>query len=221
MANPPNTPHPHPHTTKDQHPTSNILPPPLLLIFIKNPELGKAKTRVAKTTGDEAALRIYMELLDITRNVTLAVKADRFLFYSQHVDEGDAWPNDQFIKKLQDGEDLGERMAHAFEKGFQQHQKVVIIGSDCAALSPYIINMAFEKLDEKDFVLGPATDGGYYLLGMNTFEPSVFENIDWSTEKVATQTIHKMLSLKKSIFLLPELTDIDKEQDWADFQLAK
>ena len=72
-------------------------------------------------------------------------------------------------------------------------------------------------LDHSPFVVGPAMDGGYYLLGMNTFEPSIFENIDWSTDKVFNQTIDAIKKLNKSCYLLPELSDIDYEEDWEEY----
>lgn len=189
-----------------------------LLLFIKNPELGKVKTRLAETAGAERALKIYLELLRHTREVALQVEARRLLFYSNFVDENDPWQSTHFEKIVQQGADLGERMQRAFQQAFALGaSKVVIIGSDCALLSSEIIATAFQKLAEFPFVVGPATDGGYYLLGMNAYHPEVFAQIEWSTETVLPTTLERIQQLQKDYFLLPALPDIDYESDWAQY----
>ncbi|MEM9887395.1 MAG: TIGR04282 family arsenosugar biosynthesis glycosyltransferase [Bacteroidota bacterium] len=188
-----------------------------LLIFIKNPELGKAKTRIAQAVGDEKALQIYLELLAHTRKVAKAVNANRHLYYSRFIDESDEWTRQDFQKFLQSKGTLGTRMAQAFQTAFQTSEKVLIIGSDCASLSTEIVTKAFDALDRHDFVLGPATDGGYYLLGMKKFQPSVFEAIAWSTAQVFPTTIQRIEALEQSYFLLPELSDIDHWEDWLKY----
>lgn len=188
-----------------------------LLIFIKNAEKGKVKTRLAATMGNDMALKIYIELLNYTRKITSAVDANRLLFYSNFIEEEDAWDSAEFQKSKQAGENLGARMQQAFEQAFQTNDKVLIIGSDCATLTSALINQAFQALEEHPFVLGPATDGGYYLLGMNSFQPSVFEGIEWSTASVAQETIKRFEALGKSYQLLPELSDIDLEEDWKKY----
>ena len=156
-------------------------------------------------------------MLDHTRQVVQTIAVDRFLFYNNYVNENDEWPRPHFQKKLQEGNGLGNKMKNAFQDICQTHSKVVIIGSDCPSLTAKIINEAFKKLDEYAFVIGPATDGGYYLLGMNQFSPAVFENIKWSTAKVLAKTIEIIENLGKSYQLLPELSDIDTEEDWKTF----
>lgn len=188
-----------------------------LLIFIKNVEKGKVKTRLAATVGEDRALRIYQALLDHTQKVALALAVDRLLFYSDHIELDDNWSNHSFQKFVQQGPDLGQRMLHAFQEAFKNHQKVVIIGSDCASLTPAIVHQAFEQLDHFPFVIGPATDGGYYLLGMKAVEASLFLNMEWSTETVLSTTISRIQSLGKTYHLLPELSDIDFEEDWEQF----
>jgi rSAM/selenodomain-associated transferase 1 len=187
-----------------------------LIIFIKNIEKGKVKTRLASTVGDDKALQIYQALLNHTREVATKVSATRHLFYSNRIAE-DEWSKNDFEKYIQEGEDLGIRMANGFKKVFEKNDNVVIIGSDCASLTPQIVNQAFEKLEENDFVIGPAQDGGYYLLGMNKFMPSVFENIEWSTESVFEKTIQNIEHLNKKYDLLPTLSDIDYEEDWLKY----
>jgi uncharacterized protein len=145
---------------------SNISPTDVLLIFIKNPVKGRVKTRLAAAVGDERALNIYMALLEHTRQVAMACEADRWLFYSHTVEKNDGWPGDLFRKFGQEGDDLGARMENAFAAALKEYPKAVLIGSDIASLTPEIVGEAFRQLDEFPFVVGPAIDGGYYLLGM-------------------------------------------------------
>jgi uncharacterized protein len=193
-----------------------------LIIFIKNPQLGKVKTRLARTMGDEKALDIYNELTHITReNAKILRAVKRHVFYSDFIDKTDGWSSKLFEKWVQIGEDLGARMANAFSEIFKKQEKVCIIGSDCPTLSPAIIQQAFEALDTHDFVVGPSTDGGYYLLGISKSVDAfqfVFENMEWSTETVLAETVKRISGKGKSLYFLPELTDIDEEKDWIAFQ---
>lgn len=185
-----------------------------VIIFIKNPELGKAKTRLAATLGDHAALNWYRHMLNHTRETTRLVPAKRFLYYSSFVDEGDDWDNAEFDKQLQAKGILGDRMTAAFQSAFSAgHQRVLIIGSDCLDLRVHHIKDAFQALRDHDFVIGPANDGGYYLLGMRTFQPEVFQNKEWSTESVLPDTLKDIEALGKTVHLMEELTDVDTEED--------
>lgn len=185
-----------------------------LLVFIKNAEKGKVKTRLAASVGDEQALKIYLALMDHTRKIAESVDGNRMVFYSQWIEENDNWSEEKFDKRLQSKGDLGVRMQLAFEQAFEENQKVVIIGSDCASLTAELVEEAFNKLDNSDFVIGPALDGGYYLLGMRSFEPMVFEDIEWSTDQVLRETVAHIQSLHKTYTLLPPLSDIDFAEDW-------
>lgn len=188
-----------------------------LIIFIKNPELGKVKTRLAKTVGAEKALAIYVALMEHTRKIAEALPVARHLFYSKEINENDNWAAEKFHKALQIEGDLGAKMATAFHTVFQEQEKVVIIGSDCASLTSEIVQTAFDKLTDYPFVIGPALDGGYYLLGMNRFTPTVFRDIEWSTAAVFSTTIERIKSLGKRYHLLPTLSDIDYEEDWIKY----
>lgn len=188
-----------------------------IIIFIKNPALGKVKTRLAATIGDEAALAVYHKLSQRAREVALALDVPRHLFYSDFIDGNDAWDNALFIKKQQAGQDLGERMHLAFVDTLQTAHKAVIIGSDCPLLTPEIVQLALDQLDQYPFVLGPALDGGYYLLGMRKSTPGLFENMEWSTENVAKITLERMAENGASCYLLPALPDIDVEEDWRKY----
>ena len=188
-----------------------------LIIFIKNPELGKVKTRLATSVGDKNALIIYNYLLDHTREISSELELERYLFYDEKIIFNDNWPNEQYKKHLQTGNDLGEKMQNAFQTAFQNgHRKVVIIGSDCLELNTYLIIQAFKNLENHDFVIGPAIDGGYYLLGMKSLETCLFENKNWSTNTVAAETLNDFRLLQKSFCILTELSDIDTENDLTD-----
>ncbi|WP_439128142.1 TIGR04282 family arsenosugar biosynthesis glycosyltransferase [Polaribacter sp.] len=185
----------------------------LLLIFTRNPELGKAKTRLAKTVGDETALEIYKFLLERTKNIASAVKnADKAVYYSVKIRENDIWDANTFQKHQQFGEDLGIRMLNAFKNGFKAgYQKVLIIGSDLYDLSSKNIENAFTALDKNDVVIGPAEDGGYYLLGMNSLQEKVFKNKEWGTETVRKATLTDLND--KKVKLLAFKNDIDVYED--------
>ena len=160
------------------------------------------------------ALKIYKTLLDHTCEIAKSISVDRYLFYNNFIGENDKWPETHFKKLLQNGPGLGEKMKNAFQQVFQAHQKIVIIGSDCASLTKEIVNEAFEKLAKYPFVIGPAKDGGYYLLGMNQYSPEIFKNIAWSTSQVFPKTVEIIEHLSKTYYLLPVLSDIDTEEDW-------
>jgi uncharacterized protein len=186
----------------------------LLIIFFRNPELGKVKTRLAATMGDERALAIYYVLTTHTRNITHSLSCDKVIFYSEYVDKEDAWHNNIYLKQLQDGADLGEKMERAFKWAFdKKYEKVCIIGTDCLELNKNVIELGFESLNLNDAVIGPAHDGGYYLLGLKKTYPELFKNKFWSTDKVTEETIADFKSLKISYYLLPTLNDVDTEED--------
>ena len=186
-----------------------------LIIFVKNPVIGKVKTRLAAKVGDEKALQIYLQLLEHTRSIVTSVVADKFIFYSDTHDNNDLWPNTIFNKKKQYGNNLGEKMLNAFNEIFEtDYEKVSIIGSDCLELTAAIINQGFKDLESADVVIGPATDGGYYFLGMKKINPLLFDDIDWSTSKVFEQTIAVCNNEQLTYSLLPILNDIDEETDW-------
>lgn len=190
----------------------------LLIIFVKNPELGKAKTRLAATIGDESALEVYKRLLNRTRDITQDVNADKVVFYNQFVDDQDLWHNDVYEKKLQIQGNLGEKMLNAFEWAFSSgYEQVCIIGSDCYDLTTEIIDGAFTSLQTNQAVIGPSEDGGYYLIGMSKFLPQVFKNKEWSTETVFSETIKDFEEGALSFETLTTLNDIDTEEDLGDW----
>jgi rSAM/selenodomain-associated transferase 1 len=183
-----------------------------LIVFIKNPVIGTVKTRLAKSIGDESALQVYRDLMEKSRKETQEVSADRFLFYSKEI-KADNWSTEHFYKQLQAEGDLGFKMKSAFAEVIKKNSKTIIIGSDCYDLTSTIIETAFKELDSNDLVIGPANDGGYYLLGINKFMPELFEEIEWSTEVVLQQTLEKAKQLELKVKCLQELIDIDNIDD--------
>jgi uncharacterized protein len=192
----------------------------LIIVFIRNPELGKVKTRLAKTIGNKAALDIYKYLINHTEKTIRNIGSDKAVFYSEKVREKDVWSLPIYQKHTQDGKDLGMRMLNAFKKGFiNKYKKVLIVGSDLFDLQPKHIEDAFNKLEYHDVVIGPAKDGGYYLLGMKTLYTQIFKNKKWGTDTVFQNTINDLQS--ESVFLLEELNDIDVYEDIKDIEELK
>jgi len=191
---------------------------PTILIFLKAPERGKVKTRLARDIGDEAALDAY-----------------RWLVERQMAALPDGWPVEvhftpveaessmrgwlgaaadrSFVPQV-DGE-LGERLQHAVAGAFRGGASgVLLIGGDCADLGAGEFEQARIGLEKSDAVIGPSRDGGYYLLGLATERPEVFGEIAWSTEKVAGQTRERLSAAELTWTELAELRDVDTEQDW-------
>lgn len=187
----------------------------ILLIFIRNPVLGKVKTRLASSVGDAEALRVYQLLLERTRRAASGFGGERWLFYSDFVPAGaDAWPGDLFQKYPQAAGALGERLEAAFHQAFEAGAgKVLVIGSDCPALDAALLEQAEQALDAADVVIGPTFDGGYYLLGLRQPSYALFQDIAWSTELVRAQTEAKAQAAGLRVALLPTLADIDTEAD--------
>ena len=188
----------------------------VLIIFLKNPVRGKVKTRLAETVGPDKALRIYHQLLAYTRDLANSLEVKKQVWYSEHAEERDGWDPATCTLKVQQGDDLGEKMKNAFVEAFREGCKpVVIIGSDCAELTEGLLIQAFDSLVHNDVVIGPSEDGGYYLLGMNAHHPDLFEDIPWSTPDVLSKTLIKVKQKGLDLCLLPELNDVDLESDWS------
>ncbi len=186
----------------------------LLIVFVKNTELGKVKTRLAATIGAERALIIYHSLLKKTWHELSGLHQDIRIYYSDYIEENDIWDSKLFHKKLQDKGDLGNKMHTSLKEGFKDgYDAIVLIGSDCYDLNAKIIRDAFQKLLTHDVAVGPAKDGGYYLLGMNKLIDTLFIDKSWSTAHLLTETLKDLDRLTLSYFKLPLLRDIDDEED--------
>lgn len=186
----------------------------ILMIFVKNPVPGKVKTRLAKTMGEEKALAVYHQLLLHTMKATRELEVDKYVFYSDEVIADDIWESAMYHKQVQEGSDLGKRMANAFKFAFSKgYRKAIIIGSDCFDITPKIIREAYAGLPANNFVIGPTHDGGYYLIGMSAFYAPVFKNKRWSSDEVLHDTLIDIRNINGTYKLLEELTDIDTEAD--------
>ncbi len=187
----------------------------LLLIFTRNPKLGQCKTRLAETVGDETALDIYKFLLRHTVSITENLNAAKQVWYSEEIWEDDIWDGTFYDKRLQKGADLGIRMANAFQEGFASgYERICVIGSDMFDLKQNDFENAFAQLKDNDFVIGPAEDGGYYLLGMKTFKSELFRDKKWGSETVLEDTLEHLKDEKLSI--LEERNDVDVYEDIKD-----
>lgn len=187
---------------------------PLLIIFYRNPKIGKVKTRLAAAVGNEKALEVFQKLALHTKTITENLPFDKIVFYTDSIDLMDIWPNATYLKALQQGDDLGEKMHRAFLAGFESgYNAICIIGTDCYELTEKIILHAFDALRLADAVIGPARDGGYYLLGLTRPVADVFKNKRWSTETVSADTVRDFESTGLRYLKLQVLTDVDTEDD--------
>lgn len=197
-----------------------------LLVFAKRPILGKVKTRLAKDLGEKNALEVYKFLLEHTARISNPRNHQKWkthwfwdeLPISENIGSFEYLLPDSFSLHSQIKGDLGERMEGAFlnileAKKYEQGSQIIIIGSDCLELNSDILLAAFENLETSDIVIGPAFDGGYYLLGMKSLKKELFQGIEWSSNTVFSSTMEKIQSLNLSVYILPTLRDIDRALD--------
>ncbi len=192
-----------------------------LIVFTRYPEPGKTKTRLIPALGTEGAANLHRRMAEYA-----IAQAKQLSFLHQisvevHFTGGNlnlmrSWLGDDFIYKFQIPGNIGSKMSSAFETAFNyQINYAVIIGSDCPNLNYQLILQAFDLLLQNDLVIGPATDGGYYLIGLSRFIPELFKGINWSTAEVFQQTIEIADRLNLSVAYLPKLSDIDRPEDLA------
>lgn len=179
--------------------------PRAILIFSKSPEAGNVKTRLKSILGEENCLRLHIAMLKDTLQCCSEVKAAVILYLTKPV--GLNFPCVVPTRVQVEG-DLGFRMQQAFAETLESFQSVIIVGTDAPGLTPDILRQAFDALGRHEFVLGPSSDGGYYLIGLNRMIPGIFEDIPWSTPEVLRLTLSR-----KTACLLPELYDIDVPED--------
>jgi len=206
-----------------------------LLIFAREPVLGQVKTRLAAGIGPEAALATYRELLALTATAVAAAQVPATVWLAeapaghalgsptevQLAEARPEWPGLPWRVQPAAGS-LGERMAHAFAEAFAAGAgHVVIIGTDCPGLTADILHQAFAQLATHDLVVGPATDGGYYLLGMNKLHHTLFTNKQWSTDTVLSATLADAEHLGLRVAQLPTLADIDSASDLAAWRAGR
>lgn len=197
-----------------------------LIIFTRYPEPGTTKTRLIPVLGAKGAANLQFHMTETT--VIKAKKLSNMM--ALLVEVRFAGGNLQLMKnwlgvelnlkyQKQGTGDLGERMARAFESAFDQEmESVVIIGTDCPSLTVDIMLEAFAKLTEYDVIIGPATDGGYYLIGLKKIIPELFQGINWGTSEVLSKTMAIAQNLNLDIHYLPKLSDIDRPEDLEKLQ---
>ncbi len=198
----------------------------LLIIFSRYPVPGEVKTRLIPLLGPSGAARLQRDMcIHIIRNVCQLNDEAVIEIHFEGSDEAamkKMFGSDFAMHRQSEG-DIGERMLQAFRKSFERgFENVVIIGSDCPFITPSIIRKAFDMLGNNDCVLGPAFDGGYYLIGLKKPFAGLFEAIDWSSKFVLEQTMSKTRSIGLSAILLDRLHDIDRPEDvrlWEDLSV--
>lgn len=197
------------------------------IVFIKNFQLGRVKTRIAASLGQQKALEIYYTLAKFTVEELKKTGLPVYFYFSEYTDEdflegqGIKLDSDLYHAKVQTPDDLGTRMADAFAEVLLQHSGALLLGTDCPYFTASQMIRAMKKLEhpEADIVLGPAKDGGYYGLGMKTSH-DVFSEVSWSTEFVFSQTMQKIRNANLRHMLLPMLNDLDHAEDWAEFTMS-
>ncbi|MBI2083319.1 MAG: TIGR04282 family arsenosugar biosynthesis glycosyltransferase [Deltaproteobacteria bacterium] len=186
-----------------------------LLIFAKYPEPGRVKTRLAKTIGPEKAAILYKEMVETVMQKSLPVDGEyrRTLCFDPPQMENDFREWFPLLEmRPQCRGDLGQRMSAVFQESLENGStKTVLIGTDCVEIDRSLLCDAFDRLEKSDLVLGPAKDGGYYLIGMKKPHPFLFEGIPWSTEKVLGLTLEKAKESDLKVELLKTLSDLDEE----------
>jgi uncharacterized protein len=187
-------------------------------VFQKNVLLGKVKSRLAKDTSAEHALNVYKALLLLTyHELEKLNQIDILIYYSDFIElDSISSVSKRYKTKIQVGSDLGERIKNAFQEVFEMgYEHAVIIGTDCPEIKASIIENAFEGLiNNHEAVLGVARDGGYYLLGLNSVQPEIFVDMEWSTSFVAQETLLRLRKKGIEAVKLPILRDLDTLEDW-------
>ena len=185
-----------------------------LIIFYKVPELSPVKTRLASVIGQSIAEKVYLHLVDYTQNQVQRLDCKLHVYYFPEVVPIDSWSAYNVNKMQQSNGDLGNKMhtsfCDCFTLGFD---KVIIIGTDCPEIKASHINEAFAALNHTDAVIGPAADGGYYLIGLKSPQLNLFTDIEWSSATVTQKTIEKLNDLSLSYTLLETLHDVDVVED--------
>ena len=195
-----------------------------LIIYSRYPEAGKTKTRMIPALGAEAAAELQRQMSEHTLNTARQLQQKRKINIEVHFAGGNkylmsAWLGEDIDYIAQVDGDLGDKMNSSFSRAFNTgSQRVVTIGIDCPDINTDILNRAFDSLQQQDLVLGVASDGGYYLIGLNKAIPELFQNINWGTDTVLKQTKEIADKLNLETNYLPTLSDVDRPEDLAIWQ---
>ena len=198
-----------------------------LIIFTRYPEPGTTKTRLIGALGANGAADLHRQMAERVVDVARELKASTGIAVEIRFAGGDdskmrQWLGNDMKYTAQVGLDLGERMDNAFKAGFDQEcDRIVLVGSDCPELTADILEKAFQALDHHPVVLGPAADGGYYLVGLKQRLSNVFKDIPWGTENVLEETRNALSSLEVSFALLEQLNDVDTPEDLPIWESAQ
>ena len=190
-----------------------------LIIFTRYPEPGKTKTRLIPVLGAEGAATLQRQMTQHKLAEVQKLQAVSKLSVEVHFAGGNEqlmqdWLGSSITYQQQSEGDIGCRMASAFEASFEgRMNRVVLIGTDCPDLNAHLLVEAFQALEQHDLVLGPAEDGGYYLIGLRRLIPELFTGISWSTAEVLQQTQTMAQKLGLSAGYLPLLSDVDRPED--------
>jgi rSAM/selenodomain-associated transferase 1 len=190
-------------------------------IMVKYPEPGRVKTRLAKDIGEENAARICRRIAEriLCNTKPLSGAYDRFVLYDppERKKDFEEWLSGEHLL-AQTGNDVGEKMDNAIRALLSMGaKKAVITGADIPDLNREVIVMAFESLTAADIVIGPAKDGGYYLIGMKSPHPELFHDIPWSTETVLGKTVGIISGGSLRYSTVPALSDLDTAEDLRRF----
>jgi rSAM/selenodomain-associated transferase 1 len=194
-----------------------------LIVFVKAPRPGAVKTRLAKAIGAPAARSAYRRLVETLLKHLQGLGGVEVCFSPDDAaGEVQHWVKEGWNSSPQGDGDLGQRLQSAFQRAFHAGAKrVAIIGSDCPAVEVEDIREAWGGLQTHDVVLGPATDGGYWLIGLRQLQPNLFHGVQWSTESVFAETIQRVQHAGLSVHLLRELADVDTDREWRAFLAAR
>ncbi|MEL7038875.1 MAG: TIGR04282 family arsenosugar biosynthesis glycosyltransferase [Cyanobacteria bacterium J06592_8] len=190
-----------------------------LIIFTRYPEPGKTKTRLIPALGAEGAAKFHRQMAEdivktvrefsFSNSVSLEIR-----YTGGSLELMQDWLGADLVYNLQGTGDLGDRLIGCLQDAFDREKTaIIVIGTDCPDVSSDIFSEAYEKLQHQDVVLGPAEDGGYYLIGLSRFIPEIFVGINWGTSEVFQQTLAICKTLNLSVEFLPQLADIDRPED--------
>ncbi len=195
-----------------------------LIIFSRYPEAGKTKTRMIPALGAEGAAKLQRQMTEHTLKTAKLLKSYRDITIEIHFAGGNKQLLTEWLGKdieyiPQTAGDLGKKMRLAFERAFSLGSKrVVTIGTDCPDINQSILEEAFDLLSKQDLLIGSATDGGYYLIGLNRTIPELFADISWGTDRVLNQTKAISTQLNLNTYYLKTLSDVDRPEDLAIWQ---
>ncbi len=190
-----------------------------IIVFARYPEPGRTKTRLIPAIGAEKAAALQRFLAEHVMSVIKTWVARRpvsveIRYEGTEETRMTEWLGSGFIYNVQRGADIGEKMHNAFEDAFnEQFEHVIIVGTDLPFLNSEILESALNFLNTYDLVLGPANDGGYYLVGLKAAQSELFRNIPWGTDGVLDRTVHAALLLGMTLAFVQALDDVDRPED--------